>query len=92
MRYIKQLKCRHGNYTYDSDNVIVATIEKVGTFLQFVVVGYGMERVHLCEPSDAEASQEIATIKQMVSEGKSYRNVVAELGVSLSKVQRAMKK
>ena len=39
VRYIKQLKVRYGNYTYDSDNVIVSAIEKIGAFLQFVNIG-----------------------------------------------------
>lgn len=92
LRYIKQLKVRYGNYTYDSDNVIVSSIEKTGTFLQFVNIGYAAEREHLKEPSEKDAMEEIATIKQMISEGKSYRKVASELGISLAKVQRAMKK
>jgi len=35
LRYIKQLKVRHGDYTYDSDNVIVSSIEKPCAFLHF---------------------------------------------------------
>lgn len=92
LRYIKQLKVRYGDYTYDSENVIVSSIEKTGTFLQFVNIGYASEREHLKEPSEKDAMEEIATIKQMVSEGKSYRKVASELGISLAKVQRAMKK
>lgn len=92
VRYIKQLKVRYGNYTYDSDNVIVSAIEKVGAFLQFVDIGYATEKEHLKEPSDKDSSEEIATIKQMVSEGKSYRFIASELGISLGKVQRALKK
>lgn len=92
VRYIKQLKVRHGNYTYDSDNVIVAAIEKVGTFLQFVNVGYAAEKEHLKEPSEKDSTQEIETIKRMASEGKSYRTIASELSISLGKVQRALKK
>lgn len=92
VRYIKQLKVRYGNYTYDSDNVIVSAIEKIGAFLQFVNIGYATEKEHLKEPSDKDSMEEIATIKQMVSEGKSYRFIASELGISLGKVQRALKK
>ena len=92
VRYIKQLKVRYGNYTYDSDNVIVSAIEKIGAFLQFVNIGYATEKEHLKEPSDKDSTEEIATIKQMVSEGKSYRFIASELGISLGKVQRALKK
>ena len=92
VRYIKQLKVRYGNYTYDSDNVIVSAIEKIGAFLQFVNIGYATEKEHLKVPSDKDSTEEIATIKQMVSEGKSYRFIASELGISLGKVQRALKK
>lgn len=92
VRYIKQLKVRYGNYTYDSDNVIVSAIEKIGAFSQFVNIGYATEKEHLKEPSDKDSTEEIATIKQMVSEGKSYRFIASELGISLGKVQRALKK
>lgn len=91
VRYIKQLKVRYGNYTYDADNVIVSTIEKVGTFLQFVDIGYAVEKEHLKEPSEKDSTQEKETIKRMVAEGKTYRVIASELGVTLGKVQRALK-
>ena len=92
LRYIKQIKCRFGNFTFDSDNVIVSAIEKVGAFLQFVNVGYAAEKEHLKEPSEKDSAETIATIKRMVSEGKTYRSIASELGLSLGKVQRAVKK
>lgn len=91
VRYIKQLKVRYGNYTYDADNVIVCVIEKVGTFLQFVDIGYAAEKEHLKEPSEKDSTQEKETIKRMVAEGKTYRVIASELGVTLGKVQRALK-
>ncbi len=91
VRYIKQLKVRYGNYTYDADNVIVYVIEKVGTFLQFVDIGYAVEKEHLKEPSEKDSTQEKETIKRMVAEGKTYRVIASELGVTLGKVQRALK-
>ena len=91
VRYIKQLKVRYGNYTYDADNVIVCVLEKVGTFLQFVDIGYAVEKEHLKEPSEKDSTQEKETIKRMVAEGKTYRVIASELGVTLGKVQRALK-
>ena len=91
VRYIKQLKVRYGNYTYDADNVIVCVIEKVGTFLQFVDIGYAVEKEHLKEPSEKDSTQEKETIKRMVAEVKTYRVIASELGVTLGKVQRALK-
>jgi hypothetical protein len=92
VRYIKQLKVRYGNYTYDADNVIVSAIEKVGTFLQFVNIGYAAEKEHLKEQTDKDISQLAEKAKELISQGMSYRNVASELGVSLGKIQRIIKK
>lgn len=70
VRYIKQLKVRYGNYTYDADNVIVCVIEKVGTFLQFVDIGYAVEKEHLKEPSEKDSTQEKETIKGWLQKEK----------------------
>lgn len=91
LRYIKQLKVRYGNYTYDSDNVIVAAIEKVGTFLQFVNIGFATEKEHLKEPSEKDVSQEIENVKQLSGQGKSIRDIAKELNISKSKVGRILK-
>lgn len=92
VRYIKQLKVRYGNYTYDADNVIVSAIEKIGTFLQFVNIGYAAEKEHLKEQTDKDISQLAEKAKELISQGISYRNVASELGVSLGKIQRIIKK
>lgn len=92
LRYIKQLKCRYGEFQYDSNNVIVAQIEKVGAFTQFVPMGYATEREHLRELSDKDLSKEKDRIKELSDNGLSYRNIANELGISLGKVQRALKR
>ena len=92
VRYIKQLKVRYGNYTYDADNVIVSAIEKIGTFLQFVNIGYAAESEHLKEQSDKDISQLDASIKELSKQGKSVREIASELGISKSKVGRILKK
>ena len=92
LRYIKQLKVRYGNYTYDSDNVIVSAIEKIGAFLQFVNIGYATEKEHLKEPSEKDLSQEIENVKQLSGQGKSIREIAKELNISKSKVGRILKK
>lgn len=92
VRYIKQLKVRYGNYTYDADNVIVSAIEKVGTFLYFVNIGYAAEKEHLKEQTDRDISQLTEKVKELISQGMSYRSIASELGVSLGKIQRLIKK
>lgn len=92
VRYIKQLKVRYGEYTYGADNVIVSYIDKVNTFLQFVSIGYAIEKEHLKEPSDKDFSQEIEDIKQLSAQGKSVREIAKELCISKSKVGRILNK
>lgn len=92
VRYIKQLKVRYGNYTYDSDNVIVSAIEKVGAFLQFVNIGYAVEKEHLKEQTDRDVSQLDASVKELSAQGKSVRDIASELRISKSKVGRILKK
>ena len=91
IRYIKQLKCRFGEFTYDADNVIVCVKEMVGSFLQLTQIGFSDEREHLKEFGDEDKEALINQIKEMVGEGKSYRQVASELGISLAKVQRSLK-
>lgn len=92
LRYIKQLKVRYGNYTYDSDNVIVCSIEKVNTMLQFVFVEYATEREHLKERTDKDDAELVAQIKELSANGKSIRLIANELGISKKKVENRLRK
>lgn len=92
IRYIKQLKVRYGNYTYDADNVIVSAIEKTGTFLQFVNIGYATEKGHLREPSEKDKSEAINEAKRLSSEGKSQREIAGILNLSLGCINKYLKK
>ena len=92
LRYIKQLKVRYGNYTYDMDNVIVCSIEKVGSFLKFVNVGFAEEREHLKEQTENDITTLIENAKDLRSQGKSIREIASILGVSKSKIDRLLKK
>ena len=91
LRYIKQLKVRHGEYTYDSDNVIVAEIKKDGSFLHFNHVGFSTEREHLKEQSESDKSAIIDKAKELSTEGKSTREIAKELGISAMSVSRYLR-
>ena len=45
LRYIKQIKQRHCESVYDSDNVAVCEIVKPDNFLQFEFIGFGKEMI-----------------------------------------------
>ena len=92
LRYLKQIKCRYGSFTYDSGSVIVCHIEKINSFTSFVIDGYSNESEHLKQPSDKDTEELAAKVKELVSSGRSYRDVAQTLGISHSKVQRIIKK
>ena len=92
LRYLKQLKVRYGDYTYNADNVPVYQIEKVGSFTQFVFVEYSTERKHLKAPTDSDNNQLAIKVAELSAQGKSIRDIANALGISKSKVGRLMKK
>jgi transposase-like protein len=68
-------------------------IEKVGTFLRNLSIkDIATEREHLKELSDRDASGMADKVKELISQGKPYRQVATEMRISLSKVQRLLKK
>lgn len=92
LRYVKQLKVRFGNYTYDADNVIVCSIEKENAYLHFKTIGFATEREHLKEPSDSDKADLVANVKQLSAEGKTQREIAAKLNLSPASVNRYLKK
>lgn len=91
LRYIKHLKSRCGAIVHDGSNVRICRIDKINGFLQFVTAGTDYESRHLKEiDSDTESLQhEIMSLK---AEGKSVREIAAELGLNRSKVHRTIRK
>lgn len=92
LRYIKQMKVRHGEFQYDAENVIVCQIEKEDSFLKFVLTGYASEREHLKQLSEGDVSQEIESVKELGQQGLSVRDIANRLNMSKSKVHRLLKK
>ena len=92
IRYIKQIKCRYGSFTYDSGNVIVCHIEKINSFTSFAIDGYSSESEHLKQLTEKDTEELATKVKDMISSGRSYRDTATTLNISLSKVQRLMKK
>lgn len=92
LRYIKQMKNRHGEFVYDADNVIVCLIEKIDAFLQFSTLGYATEREHLKRQTEGEVSQEIVSVRELDRQGLSVREIAKHLNMSKSKVHRLLKR
>ena len=88
---MKQVKCRYGAFEYDSENVILYSIEKTDSFLHFQFMDYVTEREHLKEPEDGDRTKLAETIKQLSANGKSIRDIANDLRISKSKVGRILK-
>jgi len=91
LRYIKQIKERHTEKIYDSENVIVCQVHKPSNFLQFEFVEFGTEREHLKELTEKDRETNISKAKELSQQGKSQRTIAAELGISLGAVNKYLK-
>lgn len=92
LRYVKQLKVRAGEYRYDSDNVIVYEIEKTDGYVHFAFKEFASEYSHLKEQSEQENNTMESNVKELLEQGRSYREIAAALGISKSLVGKIVSK
>lgn len=92
LRYMKQLKVRAGEFTYTSENVLVCELTRRDGLLCFKGVARDREERHLRRVEDEERAALEARILELGKQGKTQREIAAEVKVSLGKVNRIMKK
>ena len=92
VRYIKQIKQRNTEQVYDAENIIVCQINKPTNFLQFEFLQFGSENEHLKQFSKKDKAKIIADVKELSKNGKTQREIVKELGISLGSVNKYLKK
>ena len=91
LRYIKQMKVRHGEFKFGADNVIVYQIDRVNAFLQFVFIGYAFEQEHLKERSEKDTAELVNAVMELHGQGLSIRAIALQVKSSKSTVQRIIK-
>lgn len=91
IRYIKQIKARNTEIVYDADNVALCQVTKDYNFLQFEFLGFGTEREHLKQQTDKDRDNIAEKVTELKQQGRSLREIGAELGISHMKVSRIMK-
>ncbi len=91
LRYIKQMKVRHGEFKYGADNVIVCQIDRVNAFLQFVFIGYASEQEHLKARSEKDTAELVNAVMELHGQGLSMRAIADQVESSKSTVQRIIK-
>ena len=90
LKYIKQVKVRHGDFEYGASNVITCEIVKDGCFAHFHTLGTCPERDHLKERSNKDIDTRDLNIKDLYEQGKSYREIAEELCLSKSLVGKVI--
>ena len=92
LRHVKQVKVRAGAFKYDSSNVIVYEIEKMGDFLGFEFKEFATEADHLKQKTESELTQQELNVLNLHKQGFSYRNIAEKIGISKSTVNNIVKK
>ncbi len=91
LRYIKQIKVRNTEQIYDAENVCVCQIDKPHNFLLFEFVGFGKEWEHLKQHTEKDKENLNEKVSELKQQGRSLREIGAELGISHMKVSRILK-
>lgn len=92
LRYIKQVKVRHGKFDYGAENVITTIIEDEGCFRHFRFMETCPERDHLKERTEKDLDTRDLNIKDLYIQGKSYREIADFLNLSKSLVGNVIKR
>jgi RecA-family ATPase len=92
VRYLKQIKQRNTEQIYDTENVCICQIDKPFNFLQFEFMNFGTEREHLKQLSDRDRENEAEKIIALKQQGRSFREIGAELEISHMTAKRIWEK
>ncbi len=92
LRYLKQIKQRNTEQIYDAENVCVCQIDKPLNFLLFEFVNFGKEWEHLKQHTEKDKENLNEKVIELKYQGKSLREIGAELGVSHQQVKRILDK
>ncbi len=92
LRYIKQVKQRNTRCLYGADNVCTCQIDKPHNFLKFELLGFNKESAHLKQFDNQEEEDRAAKVLHLSKEGKTLRQIAAEVGLSHVAVGNLLKK
>ncbi len=92
VRYLKQIKVRQCEFSFDAENVCVCLIEKPGNFLKFHLIDYGTEREHLKEITERDKGQKTSEVIELKKQGFTNVEIALKLGVSEGAIRKWIKK
>lgn len=91
LRYLKQIKVRSEEKIYHEENIAVCQLVKNDNFLMFDFLNFGNEREHLKALSEGDKADLIEKVKNLSAQGKSQREIMREIGISLGAVNKYLK-
>lgn len=91
IRYLKQIKERNTEKVYDEENIATFQIQKPQNFLEFDFMGFSNERDHLRNVNGDDRQLIIEEVKTLSKSGKSQREIMRELNISLGAVNKYLK-
>ncbi|MEJ7849166.1 MAG: helix-turn-helix domain-containing protein [Pyrinomonadaceae bacterium] len=91
LKYLKQIKARNTAIIYNADNVLLCSIAKNGSLLQFDFLGTATEAEHLRTTSEKDKDALIAKVQDAAASGKTQRQIAEALGISQMTVSRYLK-
>jgi archaellum biogenesis ATPase FlaH len=92
LRYLKQIKQRNVEQIYHAENVCICQIDKPHNFLQFEFVNFGTEQEHLRQHTEKDKASQIEQVIALKQQGRSYRQIGTELGISHQTAKRTWDK
>jgi KaiC/GvpD/RAD55 family RecA-like ATPase len=92
VRYIKQLKVRDGEHSYDTENVRIYELSKSSGFLFFTEMGFGCEYEYLKQQTEQDREQRIKEVVEMKKNGSTNTEIAGKLSVSEGAVRKWLKK
>ena len=92
LRYVLQVKVRTGKYVLSSNNVAIYRLDNPGDCTRFIFEGYGKEKDHLRDNSQASDMEDMQEFVNLKAKGLSIREIVNETGFKQSTVFRKLKK
>jgi RecA-family ATPase len=91
-RYIKQIKQRHTEHLYHSENVILCSINKETNLVQFYFEDFDSEKEHLQTNNTVSSEERDEQVKLLVSEGLSNVKIADRLGITEGAIRKRRKK
>jgi archaellum biogenesis ATPase FlaH len=92
IRYLKQIKQRNTEQLYGADNVCVCELSKPENFVNFEFIKFGIEAEHLKQHTERDTEQQSQRVIELKQQGRSFREIGAELGISHQTAKRIFDK